>query len=272
MTTLHGRLDIPNLRNLFREFSDEPIVSISNYQRRPLPWACWRATIYHGLPVDLYRFHQRSGNYLAFLGRVSPEKRLEDAIQIACRSGVTLKIAAKIDKADQDYFDTIIKPLLKRPDIEFIGEIGETEKNEFLGNALALLFPIEWPEPFGLVMIEALACGTPVIARARGSVPEIIEDGVTGFFIDNLEQGVRAVQRLGRLNRQQCRQAFEKRFTAARMASDYVAFFEQLVRANLHRKIQPGLTTIDKKPSAIKAGPDCPPDIGAPSPALSSNE
>jgi len=205
VTTLHGRLDIPNLRNLFREFSDEPVISISDYQRLPLPGAAWQATVYHGLPQSLYRFHEQPGKYLAFLGRVSPEKRLDDAIQIARRAGLPLKIAAKVDKADRDYFETAIKPLLNRPGIEFIGEIGERDKEEFLGNALALLFPIDWPEPFGLVMIEALACGTPVIARARGSVPEIIEEGATGFIFNHIEEAVRSVEQIERLSRRRCR-------------------------------------------------------------------
>jgi len=235
-TTLHGRLDIPNLRNLFREFSDEPVISISNYQRVPLPGANWQGTVYHGLPNDLYRLHETPGKYLAFLGRISPEKRVEDAIQIARRAGMPLKIAAKVDKADREYFEGSIKPLLKQGGVEFIGEIGEGEKDEFLGNALSLLFPVDWPEPFGLVMIEALACGTPVIARSRGSVPEIIEHGITGFIINSIEEGVASVKQIPRLNRKQCRNTFEARFSDTRMATDYVALYDKLIDA---RRTQP---------------------------------
>jgi len=206
ITTLHGRLDIPNLYHLHREFTDQPLISISNHQRLPLPWANWQATIYHGLPENLYTFHEQAGDYLAFLGRISAEKRVDRAIEIARRSGRRLKIAAKVDKADQEYFDTTVKPLLNAGDIEFIGEIGEADKNEFLGNAFALLFPIDWPEPFGLVMIEAMACGTPVIACARGSVPEIVEHGKTGFLTKDVDEGVKAVEKASRISRKRCRQ------------------------------------------------------------------
>ena len=229
VTTLHGRLDIPNLCNLYREFSDEPVISISNHQRLPLSWANWQATVYHGLPENLYRFHARAGKYLAFLGRISPEKRVDDAIAIAQRSGLPLKIAAKVDKVDREYYEAQIRPLLKTSGVEFIGEIGEAEKDEFLGNALALLFPIDWPEPFGLVVIEALACGTPVIARSRGSMPEIVEDGTTGFVIQDIDQAVQAVERIPRISRKQCRRVFEERFTALRMAADYVAVYDQMI-------------------------------------------
>lgn len=229
VTTLHGRLDISNLRKLYREFSDEPVVSISNSQRLPLAWANWQRTVYHGLPETLYRFNGQAGKYLAFLGRVSPEKRVDDAIEISRRAGLPLKIAAKVDIADRDYFERVVQPHFDGGNIEFIGEIGESEKQDFLGNALALLFPIDWPEPFGLVMIEAMACGTPVIARARGSVPEIIEQGSTGFIIDNVEEAVEAAKRTAELNRKQCRRSFERRFTATRMASDYVALYQKLI-------------------------------------------
>jgi glycosyltransferase involved in cell wall biosynthesis len=230
VTTLHGRLDIPNLRGLYREFDDEPLISVSNDQRRPLSWCNWQATVHHGVPEDLYSFCRGPGKYLAFLGRISPEKRLEHAIEIAARSGVPLKVAAKVDKADREYHEAVIKPLLDRADVEFVGEIGERDKNSFLGNALALVFPIDWPEPFGLVMIEAMACGTPVIARCRGSVPEIIEDGLTGFVIHNVSEAVRAVQKISEVSRARCRERFLERFTAERMARDYVAVYEQLVR------------------------------------------
>lgn len=246
LTTLHGRLDMANLVDLYREFKDEPVVSISDHQRNPLAWAEWQATVYHGLPENLYEFHESPGKYLAFLGRTSPEKGVEDAIQIATRAGWPLKIAAKVDKQDRLYFETKIKPILNQPGIEFIGEISEAEKNEFLGNAAALLFPIDWPEPFGIVMIEALSCGTPVVARVRGSVPEIIEHGRTGFHFHNVEDALEAVQKIPALNRQQCRQGFEERFTATRMASDYVALYEQLINGRQIREIKPGFERINE--------------------------
>jgi glycosyltransferase involved in cell wall biosynthesis len=228
VTTLHGRLDIPDLAPMYREFVDMPVVSISNAQREPLAWANWQATIYHGLPRDLYRFRERHGSYLAFLGRISPEKRLDRAIEIARRIGMPLKIAAKVDSVDREYFTNTIQPLLRGRYTEYIGEIGEGEKDSFLGNAYALLFPIDWPEPFGLVMIEALACGTPVIAYARGSVSEVLEDGVTGFVVSDLAGAVRAAERVAHLDRRACRRAFEERFTVSRMAHDYVALYENL--------------------------------------------
>jgi glycosyltransferase involved in cell wall biosynthesis len=238
VTTLHGRLDISNLRNLYREFQDEPVISISNHQRSPLSWVNWQATVYHGLPENLYTFRKKPGKYLAFLGRVSPEKRLDHAIEIAKRSGLPLKIAAKVDKADREYFETVIEPLFNTADVEFIGEIGETEKDEFLGNAFALLFPIDWPEPFGLVMIEAMACGTPVIARRRGSVSEVMEDGTTGFVFETVEEAVRAIGNVSRLSRSRCREIFEERFTATRMAQDYVAVYEQLISNEPMREVE----------------------------------
>jgi len=225
VTTLHGRLDLPDLEPLYREFQDMPVVSISNAQRRPLPWARWVGTVYHGLPRDLYTFREEPGRYLAFLGRISPEKRVDRAIEIARRVGMPLKVAAKVDRVDREYFETVIRPLLRGPWVEYIGEIGEAEKNDFLGQAYALLFPIDWPEPFGLVMIEALACGTPVIAYRNGSVPEIIEDGVTGFIVQSLEEAVEAVPKVAGLSRRRCRQVFEERFTAERMARDYLAVY-----------------------------------------------
>jgi glycosyltransferase involved in cell wall biosynthesis len=229
LSTMHGRMDIPNLQHLFREFSEEPLISISNHQRLALSSANWRATVYHGLPERLYGFHGQPGKYLAFLGRVSPEKRLDKAIEIARHAGMPLKIAAKVDKVEKDYFETKIKPLLDQKDIEYIGEIGEKEKGDFLGNAFALLFPIDWPEPFGLVMIEAMACGTPVIAYKRGSVPEIVEHAKSGFVVESVEEAVKAVAAVPRLSRRECRAVFEERFTTKRMASDYVAQYEQLI-------------------------------------------
>jgi glycosyltransferase involved in cell wall biosynthesis len=229
LTTLHGRLDLPDLAPLYRRFHDMPLVSISDAQRHPIPWAKWLGTVHHGLPEDMFQFHAGPGDYLAFLGRISPEKRVDRAIGIARRAGMPLKIAAKVDRADRDYFETVIKPLLDTSLVEFIGEIGEKEKNEFLGNAYALLFPIDWPEPFGLVMVEALACGTPVVAWPHGSVPEVMEDGVTGFVVEEVEQAARVVGRLTSFDRRWCREAFERRFTATRMAGDYVKIYEQLL-------------------------------------------
>jgi glycosyltransferase involved in cell wall biosynthesis len=229
LTTLHGRLDIPDLFPLFQEFPNVNVVSISTAQRKPLGWANWRGTVYHGLPLGLYRFHEKPGSYLAFLGRISPEKRVDRAIEIAQRTGIKLKIAAKVDTVDREYFEARIVPLLDDPLIEFIGEIGEAEKNEFLGNALALLFPIDWPEPFGLVMIEALACGTPTIAYRNGSVPEILEHKKTGFIVDNLPNAVNAVNRIQLLSRHTCREVYERRFSANRMACDYLTIYKLLV-------------------------------------------
>jgi glycosyltransferase involved in cell wall biosynthesis len=228
LTTLHGRLDLPDLVPLYSEFRDMPVVSISNAQRKPLPWANWQGTIHHGLPENLYHFHGEPGKYFAFLGRISPEKRLDRAIAIAKRVGIPLRIAAKVDPVDAEYFRTVVKPLLDDPLVEYIGEIGEDEKDEFLGNAYALLFPIDWPEPFGLVMIEAMACGTPVIAYPHGAVPEIVEDGRTGFVVRNVEEAVDAALRIPQLSRKRCREVFEQRFTAARMADAYVNVYDRL--------------------------------------------
>jgi len=229
LTTIHGRLDLRELLPLFRTFNELPVVSISNHQRLPIPEAHWVSTIYHGLPADLYSLGPGSGNYLAFLGRISPEKRLDRAIWIAERFGMELRVAAKVDDADRDYFEARIRPLLRNSVVRFIGEIGEREKNAFLGEAYALLFPIEWPEPFGLVMIEAMACGTPVIAYRRGSVPEILQEGDTGFIVDSVDGAVAALERIGTLDRARCRRGFEARFLAERMAEEYVAVYRRLV-------------------------------------------
>ena len=196
VTTLHGRLDIPDLQPLYREYAGMPLVSISNAQRKPLPHCNWAATVYHGLPLDLHQPNTQPGKYLAFLGRVSPEKGCDRAIEIARRAGMPIKIAAKIDKVDRAYYDRVVKTLFNEPHVEYIGEINESQKDEFLGNAYALLFPIDWPEPFGLVMIEAMACGTPVVAFSCGSVPEIMEDGKTGFVITDIDEAVEAVARV----------------------------------------------------------------------------
>jgi glycosyltransferase involved in cell wall biosynthesis len=229
VTTLHGRLDIPDLVPVYQAFPHMPVVSISDSQRTPLPWLNWQGTVYHGLPLNLHTFHEAPGTYLAFLGRTSPEKGLDQAIAIARRVGMPLKIAAKVAQADQEYFDTVIKPLLDDPRVEFIGELGPKDQDAFLGQAYALLFPIDWPEPFGLVMIEALACGTPVIAYCRGSVPEVLEDGVTGWIVEGLEEAVQAVDRVPSISRQRCRQIFEERFSAPRMAQDYLRIYQRLV-------------------------------------------
>jgi glycosyltransferase involved in cell wall biosynthesis len=228
VTTLHGRLDIPELDPLYREFGDMKLVSISDSQRAPLAWANWVATVHHGLPEDLYEFNPAPGNYLAFLGRISPEKRVDRAIEIAKRAGMPLRIAAKVDAADQEYFDEKIKHLLDDPLIECVGEINDSGKQEFLGNARALLFPIDWPEPFGLVLIEAMACGTPVIAWSMGSVPEILDDGTTGFLVNSVEEAAKAVLKLESLERARCRKTFEKRFSVRQMSLNYLEVYRRL--------------------------------------------
>jgi glycosyltransferase involved in cell wall biosynthesis len=233
VTTLHLRLDHQESSLLYEEFSDVPVVSISNDQRRPLPGANWVGTVYHGLPIDLHSGREKPGKYLAFLGRISPEKRPDLAIELAIKTGVPLKIAAKIDHADQKYFDRDIKPRLDHPLIEFIGEITEQQKGDFLGNAMALVFQVDWPEPFGLVMIEAMSCGTPVIASRFGSVPEVVDEGQTGFLVNNMDEAVTAVHKSAYFDRRLCRQIFENRFTSRRMAADYVNIYTQL-RAEVH--------------------------------------
>jgi len=229
VTTMHGRLDIPDWAPLFRTYGDAPLVSISDAQRAPLPFANWRATIYHGLPPAQLGFHPAPGRYLAFLGRLSREKRVDRAIEIAVRAGRKLLVAAKIDAADRAYYEREIRALLEHPLVDYIGEVGDADKNEFLGRADAVLFPIDWPEPFGLIMIEAFACGTPVIAWPEGSVPEVIEPGVNGFLCEDIDSAVRAVEELEAIDRARCRKRFEKRFTSERMARDYVAVYERLL-------------------------------------------
>jgi glycosyltransferase involved in cell wall biosynthesis len=230
VTTLHGRLDLPDLVPIYRTFDDMPLISISDAQRRPLAFANWQRTVLHGLPREQLSFHPGPGSYLAFLGRISPEKRVDRAIEIAKRIGMPLKIAAKVDKADKEYFDQKISPLLNDAGVEFVGEINEQQKDAFLGEAAALLFPIDWPEPFGLVMIEAMACGTPVVAFRHGSVPEVIEPGVSGFIVEDVDAAVKATEAALSLSRRGCRDDFEARFTAERMAHDYVAAYEALIR------------------------------------------
>jgi glycosyltransferase involved in cell wall biosynthesis len=229
LTTLHGRLDIPDLVPLYKEFRELPLVSISDVQRKPLPWVNWVGTVPHGLPASSLPIHETGGDYLVFLGRVSPEKGLDQAIEIAIRSGMKLKVAAKIDRVDQEFFEAKIEPLLEHPLIEFVGEIGNSDKGELLGNAAALLFPIEWPEPFGLVMIEAMACGTPVIAYPCGSVPEIIRDGICGFLVHDADEAAQAVRRIREIDRHECRRHFELNFTDERMAHDYLNIYQRLV-------------------------------------------
>jgi glycosyltransferase involved in cell wall biosynthesis len=235
VTTLHGRLDIPELIPLYREFRDVPVVSISDAQRDPLPHAGWAATVLHGLPPDLFRFQPGPGEYLAFLGRIAPEKRVDRAIAIATACGRPLRIAAKVDAADRDYYERDIKPLLDHPLVEFVGEVNDAGKEAFLGGATALLFPIDWPEPFGLVMIEAMACGVPVVAFRGGSVPEVIDDGVTGFVVESVEEACHAVHEAERLDRARIRRVFEQRFGVSRMAAEYVALYEELVERNAAR-------------------------------------
>ena len=231
VTTLHGRQDLPDLKQLYTGFPDMPLVSISGAQRLPIAGANFADTVLHGIPTDLLMptLHARGG-YLAFLGRISPEKRPDRAIKIAGAIGLPLKIAAKIDRVDEAYFETEIRPLLSLPGIEYIGEIDERSKSKFLGDAQALLFPIDWPEPFGLVMIEAMACGTPVLGFRKGSVPEVIDDGVTGYVVDSVDEAILKFGSLLRLDRGRVRRRFEERFTAARMAHDYVGIYESQMR------------------------------------------
>jgi glycosyltransferase involved in cell wall biosynthesis len=226
ITTLHGRLDLPDLVPVYTEFSSMPVVSISRAQRRPLPWIHWVGNVHHGLPSKLFSLDSGSGKYLAFLGRISPEKRPDRAIEIATRLRIPLKIAAKVDRADAQYFEREIRHLLVNPLVEFIGEITDAEKQGFLGSALACLMPIDWPEPFGINMIEAMACGTPTVAFGHGSVPEIIMNGVNGFIVDSVEEAMDAVSRIQTVSRRGCRSVFDERFTSSRMASDYLRIYE----------------------------------------------
>jgi glycosyltransferase involved in cell wall biosynthesis len=237
ITTLHGRQDLPDMFPLYAGFPEMRLVSISNAQRKPIPSASFAATVYHGLPRDLLSPTLKPrGGYLAFIGRISPEKRVDRAIRIARAVGIPLKIAAKVDRVDLEYFKAVIEPMLDGPDVEFIGEIDERRKPGFLGEARALLFPIDWPEPFGLVMIEAMACGTPVLAFRNGSVPEVIDEGVTGFVVDGEEEAVRKLGALLALDRGRVRRRFEERFTASRMAADYLKIYKSLVPVAAERR------------------------------------
>jgi glycosyltransferase involved in cell wall biosynthesis len=251
VTTMHGRLDLPELQTVFDTFSSVPVISISNAQRRPLPQARWVKTIHHGLPDKLLVPMPVKPSYFAFLGRISPEKRVDRAIRIAEHCGIPLKIAAKVDRADRDYFEEEIRPLLASPNVEYVGEIGDKDKSQFLSGAVALLTPIDWPEPFGLVMIEAMACGTPVIAFNRGSVPEIIDEGVTGFIVEDEAGAIGAVDRLSHLSRQGVRRRFEERFTARRMALDYLSVYRGLMEGSAPRL---RLVADEELPVAASAG------------------
>lgn len=230
ITTLHGRLDIPDLQPLYDRFTRQRVVSISDNQRKPLPQANWAGTVYHGLPEQLHPMNDAPGEYFAFIGRISPEKRVDRAIEIAIACNQPIKIAAKIDKADERYFEKEIAHLLQHPLVEYIGEINEAQKTAFLGHAKAMLFPIDWAEPFGMVMIEAMSCGTPVIAFNNGSVPEIIDDGETGFIVQDIPEAIAAAQHVTRLSRRNIRRVFEQKFTAARMAGDYVRIYQSVIQ------------------------------------------
>jgi glycosyltransferase involved in cell wall biosynthesis len=229
ITTLHGRLDIDDLKPIYEKFHKMPVVSISDSQREPLPMANWIGTVHHGLPLNLYGKGEGKGNYVAFLGRISPEKRVDRAIEIAKRANLKIKIAAKIDKADQAYYEKEIKHLFTEPHVEYLGEIGESEKASLLANAVAMLFPIDWREPFGMVTIEALACGTPVIAFNHGSVSEIIEEGRTGYIVESIDEAVAALERIDEISRDDCRESFENRFSATIMAKKYLQLYEKLL-------------------------------------------
>jgi glycosyltransferase involved in cell wall biosynthesis len=256
LTTLHGRLDVPDLEPLYRAFPDVEVVSISDAQREPLPWLNYAATIYHGLPPEATEPTLSSGGYLAFLGRASPEKGVDHAIEIARRVDMPLRVAAKVDTADADYFRDEIEPLLAHAHVEFMGEISEAEKPDFLGHAAALLFPIDWPEPFGLVMIEAMACGTPVVAYRRGSVAEVIDEGSSGFVVDGIDAAIAAVPAAVGLSRAGVRAAFERRFTVERMARDYVRVYERMItRSRQTGWAQAGQGVADTVAVPIEASP-----------------
>ena len=265
LTTLHGRLDLPNVQSMAQRFPDAPFVSISHSQRTPVPQLNWLATIHHGLPADLLRFSHRSEGYLAFLGRITPEKGPDVAIRVAHAAGLPLRIAAKIPRAQNRYFNETIKPLIEGNGASFVGEVNDREKQNLLGKALALLFPIDWPEPFGLVMIEAMACGTPVIAWPRGSVPEVIEDGVTGFIVESEAEAVAAIGQARRLDRRRIRETFERRFCARLMAEGYVENYRTLIQDHHSRRNGPlrGLNSAaaDRIPAARPRSPSASPRV-----------
>jgi glycosyltransferase involved in cell wall biosynthesis len=249
VTTLHGRICPADHQPLFEAYPEVGLVSISSDQRAPLPWANWQATVHHGLPHDLHTFRPRQGDYLAFLGRMSPEKGLDRAVEIARRAGMRLKVAARIYPEERAYFEQVLAPLLQAsPHVEFLGEVGGADKDAFLGNARALLFPIDWAEPFGLVMIEAMACGTPVVAFRRGSVPEVMVDGVTGFVVSDVDEAVAAVARVGQLSRRDCRRVFEERYEAGQMAQDYVEVYRKLAGSAGRSRAAGGLPACPRTP------------------------
>ncbi|HEU4685889.1 MAG TPA: glycosyltransferase family 4 protein [Nitrospira sp.] len=253
LTTLHGRLDLPELAAIFEEYAELPVISISDAQRTPLPKANWLGTVHHGIPKDLYTFHPAKGSYLAFLGRISPEKCPDHAIEIAKRVGMPLRIAAKVDPMDQEYFKRKIERLLEHPLVEYVGEISDAEKNDFLGEAAALLCPYDWPEPFGLVLIEALACGTPVLAYRRGSIPEVLDHGVTGYVCNDLDALAQAVGAVHLLDRSRCRETFERRFTVERMVRAYLNLYERLAAPSFrHRGHAAGRQTTHPRMSMVR--------------------
>jgi glycosyltransferase involved in cell wall biosynthesis len=237
VTTVHGRLDLPELKALYRHFINAPLVSISNSQRTPIPWANWSETVYHGMAPLCSEIDTAHGKYFAFVGRISPEKRVDRAIEIAKQCGIPLYIAAKIDSADDPYFNEAIRPLMNDPLVKFLGEINDVEKSQLLRRARALLFPIDWPEPFGLVMIEAFSCGTPVIAYRHGSVPEIMEHGVTGFIVNNQDEAISAARNIESIDRAACRNVFDRRFTTAQMAGNYVKVYEKLLKSAASKSV-----------------------------------
>jgi glycosyltransferase involved in cell wall biosynthesis len=237
VSTLHGRLDLWEYKRVFEEYSEVPFISISDAQRGPLNGVRWVATVYHGLPQNLYSLSMDTKDYLVYVGRISPEKRVESAVRIALMSEVPLKIAAKVDKADMEYFNSVIRPLLKNSLIEFVGEVNDREKQELIGSAIAMLYPIDWPEPFGIVMIEAMACGTPVIARRRGSVPEVVDHGITGFIFEKDEEAVLYIKNmLSGFSREACREQFERRFLSERMAGEYLNAYMKVIAGEEDRR------------------------------------
>lgn len=249
LTTLHDRLDFVHFAPFYTAFPKVPVVSISDAQRKPLPWLNWIETIYHGLPENQYSLQENPGDYLLFVGRICPEKRVDRAIEIALRAGRKLVIAAKVDKVDADYYESAIKPLLKSSQVEYIGEVSDKEKNELFGNAYALIHAIEFPEPFGLTMIESLACGTPVIAFRHGSIPEVIEDGVTGFVCDDVNAAVTAVASIEKLTRKRCRARFVERFTAERMAKNYISVYQAICESRPQK--EPGYLSLKNQSAAV---------------------
>jgi len=254
LTTLHGKLTIEELQMVYDKYQDEPVVCISNSQSRPLPQANFIGCVHHGLPIDLFKEGKGDGNYFAFLGRISPEKRCDRAIEIAIASDTPIRIAAKIDKADREYFEQQIKHLLDHPLVEYVGEINENQKQEFLGNAKALLFPIDWPEPFGLVTIESMACGTPILAWNCGSVPEIIKDGCSGFIVDSMPQTIEAAKKISLLNRSVVRNCFEQQFSVQRMAEQYLELYQKLIEEKTFPSVIDGKTIpIHNSIASVKA-------------------